>query len=84
VVTIVTARYGGIYEPGKWLAFPCWPDAMPEEWNADDTTCIEFWRVRRHEVGGGTHRTMPSPTSDGSRPNAADRTAAMCRYSGCW
>jgi hypothetical protein len=53
VVTIVSARYGGIYEPGKWLAFPCSPEAMPEEWNADDGTCMEFWRTRRHEVGGG-------------------------------
>jgi hypothetical protein len=53
VITIVRARYGGTYEPGKWLAFGCWPAAMPDEWNADDVTCMHFFRERRHEIGGG-------------------------------
>jgi hypothetical protein len=52
VVTIVEARYGGIYEPGKWLAFPMLPP-LPEDWNAGDTACMDFWRERGHEVGGG-------------------------------
>jgi hypothetical protein len=52
-VTIVTARYGGIYEPGKWLAFGGGPRELPDEWDAEDTVCIEFWRQRRNEVGGG-------------------------------
>ncbi len=52
-VTIARSRYGGTYEPGKWVAFPCDPEAVPEDWNADDVSCMEFWRTRRHEVGGG-------------------------------
>lgn len=71
MVTIVSARYGGIYEPGKWLAFPCWPEAMPEEWNADDGTCMEFWRTRRHEVGGGD--TPDEALADLRRKQEEDR-----------
>lgn len=52
-VTIVRARYGGIYEPGDWLAFSAWPDQLPAEWNADDVTAIEFYARRRREIGGG-------------------------------
>jgi hypothetical protein len=53
VVTIVEARYGGIYEPGKWLAFPGHPGDLPSDWDAGDVLCAEFWRTRRNEVGGG-------------------------------
>ena len=53
MVTIVRSRYGGIYEPGEWIAFACWPDQIPPDWNADDVTCAEFFADRRGEVGGG-------------------------------
>ena len=53
MVTIVRSRYGGIYEPGEWIAFACWPDQIPPEWNVDDVTCAEFFADRRGEVGGG-------------------------------
>jgi hypothetical protein len=52
-VTIVKARYGGIYEPGKWLAFGGGPRDLPQEWDAEDNVCMDFWRERRGEVGGG-------------------------------
>lgn len=52
-VTIVAARYGGVYEPGLWLAFACYPDALPSDWNAGDGACADFWRLCRHEIGGG-------------------------------
>jgi hypothetical protein len=52
-VTIVRSRYGGIYEPGEWVAFPMLPDQVPPEWNADDVTCSKFFQDRRGEFGGG-------------------------------
>ena len=52
-VTIVRSRYGGIYEPGEWVAFACWPDDIPPDWKADDVTCAEFFAARSAEVGGG-------------------------------
>jgi hypothetical protein len=52
-VTILSSRYGGIYEPGRWIAFACWPGEIPPDWNADDVTCAEFFANRRGEIGGG-------------------------------
>ena len=52
-VTITRARYGGMYEPGEWLAFPLPPSGLPYEWDADDVTCLRFWETR-HDVGGGS------------------------------
>ena len=52
-VTIVRSRYGGIYEPGEWVAFACWPADIPPDWNADDVTCAEFFAARGEEIGGG-------------------------------
>jgi hypothetical protein len=53
MVTIVRSRYGGIYEPGTWLAFACWPTDLPTDWNADDVSCAAFFAERAEEVGGG-------------------------------
>jgi hypothetical protein len=52
-VTITLARYGGIYEPGRWVAFPCLPGDLPPDWNSDDIPCREFYEARRREIGGG-------------------------------
>lgn len=52
-VTIVRSRYGGIYEPGIWVAFPMWPEQLPPDWNADDVTCMKFFEDRKGEFGGG-------------------------------
>jgi hypothetical protein len=52
-VTIVRARYGGLYEPGTWVAFACWPADLSPDWNADDATCAGFFAERADEVGGG-------------------------------
>ena len=52
-VTITTARYGGIYEPGRWVAFACHPRDLPTDWDADDVTAAAFYRERRGEIGGG-------------------------------
>jgi hypothetical protein len=52
-VTIVRSRYGGAYEPGKWIAFAMWPDELPPEWNSDDVECMRFFEARKGEFGGG-------------------------------
>lgn len=52
-VTILSSRYGGTYEPGKWIAFACWPNDIPAGWNADDLTCASFFADRKNDIGGG-------------------------------
>ena len=55
-VTIIRARYGGVYEPGEWIAFPLLPENLPIGYHADDVTCMTFWddyRRNRQPVGGG-------------------------------
>lgn len=52
-VTIVRSRYGGIYEPGKWIAFAMSPGDLPPDWNGDDIVCTDFFQSRRGAVGGG-------------------------------
>jgi len=52
-VTIVRSRYGGTYEPGVWIAFPCWPSEVGSDWNADDVSCAGFFAERADEIGGG-------------------------------
>lgn len=52
-VTITRSRYGGIYEPGEWLAFPLDPDALPADWDGEDVACMRFWETRR-DIGGGS------------------------------
>jgi hypothetical protein len=54
MVTIVRSRYGGVHEPGTWIAFACWPDDIPSDWNADDVTCAQFFEERKREIGGGS------------------------------
>jgi hypothetical protein len=53
-VTIVAARYGGIYEPGRWLAFPLWPEELPDGWSGGDAECYAFWQEHRDYGGGDT------------------------------
>lgn len=55
-VTIVRARYQGQYEPGEWLAWPAHPDALSDDWQADDVSCALFWDSYAGTVGAG-----PSP-----------------------
>jgi hypothetical protein len=51
--TIVSARYGGIPEPGLWLAVPCNPDQLPVEWDAEDLTAARYYEEHSHEIGAG-------------------------------
>ena len=55
-VTITMARYSGVYEGGRWVAFHCYPRELPWDAFADDTTCSMWWgSVPARWVGrGGT------------------------------
>lgn len=52
-MTIVSSLYGGDCEPGPWLAFACWPEPLPDEWNAGDVECKKYFDAHRDKVGGG-------------------------------
>lgn len=53
-VTIVSARYGGVYEGAKWLAFPVDERSLPPEYDSDDVTCCVWWGENRDEpIGRG-------------------------------
>ena len=55
-MTLVACRYGGVYEHGRFAAFPVDVDALPEGLNDGDRECDEFWtnaREREHEIGVG-------------------------------
>jgi hypothetical protein len=43
-VTILLDRYGGTYSNGRWLAFPCDPDEVPEAVWDEDIPCMTWWK----------------------------------------
>jgi hypothetical protein len=56
--TIIPARYGGVYEGGKWLAFPFWHGNLTSEECDDldggDCECAEWWLAHAlHPIGKG-------------------------------
>jgi hypothetical protein len=52
-VTVLESRYGGAYEPGAWLAFPCPLDELPAGWDDEDTPCLRFWAAHPRAAAGG-------------------------------
>lgn len=46
-LTIVADRYGGVYSGGKFLAFNCLPNEVPEDIDKDFPYCRNFWVSRR-------------------------------------
>lgn len=42
-VTIISARYGGTYEGGRWLAFNCYDGQIPYAATGDDVSCAAWW-----------------------------------------
>jgi hypothetical protein len=52
-VTIITTRYGGVYEGGEWAAFPLHAAQVPAEAVADDVTCARWWEQFSDAVGVG-------------------------------
>lgn len=52
-ITIITTRYGGVYEGGGWAAFNCHPEEVPLAATGDDTDCADWWYRHSSEVGVG-------------------------------
>ncbi len=52
-VTIIMARYGGIYEGGVWLAFNCYEDEVPAAATSNDISCVTFFGYAADSVGRG-------------------------------
>lgn len=40
---ILRSRYGGTYEGGAWVCFPCRLDQVPDDAFDGDGTCMNFW-----------------------------------------
>ena len=53
-VTITPARYSGVYEGGKWVAFNLYPEDLPEAAFDDDVTCMTWWSSFDKYVGIGS------------------------------
>ncbi len=53
-VTIVSDRYGGTYSGGNYTAWNLHICNVPEEIDADDVTCSNFWFDNDIIVGKGT------------------------------
>ncbi|WP_414167185.1 hypothetical protein ACMATS_06130 [Streptoverticillium reticulum] len=52
-VTIVPARYEGLYEGGKWIAFNRHPEEIPEGAFGSDIACTHFFDHPGIPVGVG-------------------------------
>lgn len=54
-VVIIAARYGGVYEGGRWLAFTCYDGQIPHAATGDDITCATWWSTSAEakKVGRG-------------------------------
>lgn len=56
-VTIITVRYGGVYEGGPWAAFHCYPEDMPGAVTGDDTECSAWWADHKDSAYLGVGKT---------------------------
>lgn len=61
-LTIVAARYQGVYEGARYLAFPCSPAAIPPGWDDGDIECADWF---------DDHKA--SPIGRGDSPDEAHR-----------
>lgn len=71
--TVAQARYSGVYEGGRWLAFPAFPDSVDNKfpgWDGSDLEALEFW---------GNPDSGQALVGRGNTPNDAvmDMTARM-------
>ena len=71
-VTIIHARYGGAYEGGLWLAFNCYPEAIPNDATASDMPCGRYWSwVSIMDIPIGRGNTPDTALLDLLQTNAA-------------
>lgn len=52
-LTILPARYRGVYSGAKWHAWPRRPWSVPREAYGDDCTCAGWWAGTTEVVGVG-------------------------------
>jgi len=52
-ITVISARYGGSYEGGRWAELPLGPEEVAPEATGDDTECQEWWGHPPVAVGLG-------------------------------
>lgn len=52
-VTVVKTRYSGVYEGGRWAAFPVEAHDVPMQASDDDVTCMMWWAENGDYVGIG-------------------------------
>lgn len=50
-LTIISTRYSGTYEGGRWAAFPLYPEELPPEATGDDLDCMDWWSSPTVAVG---------------------------------
>jgi hypothetical protein len=53
-VTVTSARYGGLYEGGRFIAWPEWPENIPAEAHGDNLTCSTFFDAHVAPLGKGS------------------------------
>lgn len=51
-VTIITARYSGAYEGGKYCAFHGYPSDVPDDAIGNDIACCAYWGSPEVETVG--------------------------------
>jgi hypothetical protein len=45
--TIVRDRYRGAYSGGRWVAFPVYPEEVPDAIFDEDIPCIKYWKEQQ-------------------------------------
>lgn len=73
-VTILPARYSGSYEGGRWLAFPCEYNSVPDEVYGSDVECSIWWRTAE----------AASMVGRGEAPDAALADLLRLAAEGAW
>jgi hypothetical protein len=66
-VTVAQARYGGIYEGGRWVAFLVAPWHVPEDAFGDDVTCANWWDSPSNSAKVGRGNTPDEAVHDLAR-----------------
>lgn len=73
-LTITRTRYGGVYEGGEWIAFPCDAVEVPVEPFQDDVTCWTWFANTKWIYGVGRTPDKAIGDLDRKLPVEAFRT----------
>ena len=75
--TIIPARYGGVYEGGRWLAFDCEYDEVPSWVYGDDIACASWFGDNTEPVGRGDTPAAALVDLETQLREAGETTAGM-------